>query len=133
MALQSRRHILEADQLKAFARKPLRGVGTAAIARLLQVGEPPEPELPPPDERGNYPAFELTRAVMARDYHSFAPRVGLVGSRAGPPGRHPAETLNRIEQAKRSPSLSTFDKIHRALESGEAKQRTSRSKGKARK
>jgi hypothetical protein len=37
----------------------------AEFVRLT--GEPPEPELPPPDERGNYPALESMRAIMGRD------------------------------------------------------------------
>ncbi len=35
--------------------------------------------------------------------------------------RHGAiRAINRIEQARRSPSLATFDKLYRALEEGQA-------------
>jgi hypothetical protein len=43
----------------------------------------------------------------------------VAASRAGPPrGVRPA-TINRIEQARRSPSLATFDKLYRALDQGQ--------------
>ena len=100
----------------------------AEFVRLT--GEPPEPELPPPDERGNYPAFELTRAVMGRDILRSRRALGWsqveLARRAG----IRPETLNRIEQAKRSPSLTTFDKVHRALEAGEAEAAKAKARGK---
>lgn len=100
----------------------------AEFVRLT--GEPPEPPLPPPNERGNYPARELTRAVMARDIIRSRRALGWSQAELARRAGVRAETLNRIEQAKRSPSLSTFDKVHRALEAGEAAQKVVRGKGK---
>jgi hypothetical protein len=34
---------------------------------LRLTGEPPEPELPSANERGNYPALDTMRALLARD------------------------------------------------------------------
>ena len=93
----------------------------AEFVRLT--GERPEPTLPLPNERGNYPARELTRAVMARDIVRSRRALGWSQAELARRAGIRAETLNRIEQAKRSPSLSTFDKVHRALEAGEAKAR----------
>lgn len=93
-------------------------------------GELPEPPLPPANERGNYPARERTRAVMARDIIRSRRALGWSQAELARRAGIRPETLNRIEQANHSPSLSTFDKLHRALESGEAKKKPSRSKGK---
>ncbi len=101
-------------------------------AEFLRIaGEPPEPELPPLNERGNYPALESMRAIMGRDIIRSRRALGWsqveLARRAG----IRAETLNRIEQAKRSPSLSTFDKVHRALQAGEAEAAKAKARGKS--
>ena len=98
----------------------------AEFVRLT--GESPEPPLPPLNERGNYPARELTRAVMARDIMRSRRALGWSQAELARRAGIRAETLNRIEQAKRSPSLSTFDKVHRALEAGEAEAVKARAK-----
>ena len=90
-------------------------------AEFLRItGELPEPELPPPNERGNYPALESMRAIMGRDLIRSRRALGWSQAELARRAGVRPETLNRIEQAKRSPSLSTFDKVHRALEAGEA-------------
>jgi ribosome-binding protein aMBF1 (putative translation factor) len=105
-------------------------------AEFLRIaGELPEPELPPLNERGNYPALESMRAIMGRDIIRSRRALGWSQAELARRAGIRAETLNRIEQAKRSPSLSTFDKVHRALEAGEAEQqrKAARGKGKAKK
>ncbi|MGH7139394.1 MAG: helix-turn-helix domain-containing protein [Pirellulales bacterium] len=95
---------------------------------LRLAGEPPEPELPPAAEDGNYPAMETMRAIMGRDMIRARRALGWSQAELARRAGVPAETLNRIERATRSPSLATFDKLHRALERGEAEAtRTSRS------
>jgi DNA-binding XRE family transcriptional regulator len=101
----------------------------AEFVRLT--GEPPEPPLPPANERGNYPARERTRAVMARDIIRSRRALGWSQAELARRAGIRAETLNRIEQAKRSPSLSTFDKVHRALETGEAEAAKAKARGKS--
>ncbi|HQU46306.1 MAG TPA: helix-turn-helix domain-containing protein, partial [Pirellulales bacterium] len=78
------------------------------------------------------PAFEMTRAVMALDIIRSRRALGWSQAEQARRAGIRAETLNRIETAKRSPSLSTFDKVHRALEAGEAEQqrKAARRKGK---
>ncbi|HEX7446113.1 MAG TPA: helix-turn-helix transcriptional regulator [Pirellulales bacterium] len=90
-------------------------------AEFLRIaGEQREPELPPANADGNYPAIETARALMARKMIRARKNLGWsqveLARRAGVR----PETINRIEQAKRSPSLATFDKLYRALEAGEA-------------
>ncbi|HEX7447069.1 MAG TPA: helix-turn-helix transcriptional regulator [Pirellulales bacterium] len=94
-------------------------------------GEPPEPELPPANERGNYPALDTMRALLARDLLRSRRALGWsqveLARRAGVR----PETLNRIEQGKHSASVATIDKLDKALKAGEAKakQRMARRKG----
>lgn len=87
---------------------------------LRMAGELPEPELPAALPDGNYPAFESMRAIMGRDLIRSRRALGWSQAELARRAGIRAETLNRIEQAKRSPSLATFDKVHRALEAGEA-------------
>jgi DNA-binding XRE family transcriptional regulator len=97
---------------------------------LRMAGEPPEPELPAALPDGNYPAFETMRAVMARDMIRSRRALGWSQAELARRAGIRPETLNRIEQAKRSPSLGTFDKVHRALEAGEAEQQRKATRGK---
>ncbi|HET6883607.1 MAG TPA: helix-turn-helix transcriptional regulator [Pirellulales bacterium] len=87
---------------------------------LRMAGAPREPELPTADDKGNYPALETTRVLMARKLIRARTELGWsqveLGRRAGVR----PETINRIEQAKRSPSLVTFDKLYRALDEGKS-------------
>lgn len=90
-------------------------------AEFLRIaGEPRGPELPLADADGNYPALETARALMARKLIRARQALGWsqveLARRAGVR----PETVNRIEQARRSPNLATFDKLYRALEAGEA-------------
>lgn len=111
---------LASVQTLTLAGKRFVVVPEADFMRLT--GEPPLPELPPPDEHGNYPAVERSRAVIARDIILSRRALGWSQAELARRAGIRAETLNRIEQAKRSPSLATFDKVHRALEAGEAEQ-----------
>lgn len=89
--------------------------------RLLHKAEEWEPLLPAPDARGNYPALEALDVLLARDILRHRRRLGLsqveLARRAG----IRPETLNRIEQGKRAPSVRTVDKIDRALQEAERK------------
>ena len=85
-------------------------------------GKTPEPPLPRPDADGNYPAVETMRAMLARKIIRRRRSVGLsqveLARRAG----IRAETLNRLEQGKHSPSIATVDKLDRALSHAESEQ-----------
>ncbi|HQU43097.1 MAG TPA: helix-turn-helix transcriptional regulator [Pirellulales bacterium] len=102
----------------------------ADFARLT--GEPPEPELPPANERGNYPALDTMRALLARDLIRSRRALGWSQAELARRAGVRAETLNRIEQGKHSASVATIDKLDKALKVGEAKTQTARrGKGKA--
>lgn len=87
---------------------------------LRMAGAPREPELPPADARGNYPALETTRVLMARKLIRARTELGWSQVELGRRSGVRPETINRIEQAKRSPSLATFDKLYRALDEGKS-------------
>lgn len=90
-------------------------------AEFLELARGPrEPELPVADARGNYPAVETARALMARKLIRARTALGWSQAELGRRAEVRAETINRIEQAKRSPSLATFDKLYRALDAGQA-------------
>jgi ribosome-binding protein aMBF1 (putative translation factor) len=78
-------------------------------------GDKPEPALPAADTQGNYPAVEALRFVLARKIVRRRRAAGLsqveLAKRAG----IRAETLNRLEQGKHTPTVETIDKIDRVL------------------
>ena len=88
--------------------------------RLLQRADEWEPLLPLPNERGNYPAVETLDVLLARDILRHRRRLGLSQAELARRAGIRPETLNRIEQGKRSPSVRTVDKIDRALKEAEA-------------
>lgn len=83
-------------------------------------GEPPFPELPPTDARGNYPAREALRVVAARRLIRERRALGWsqveLARRAGVR----VETLSRLEHGKHSASAATMEKLQRALDAGDA-------------
>jgi len=87
--------------------------------RLLQKADEWEPLLPAPNERGNYPALETLDVLLARDILRHRRRLGLSQAELARRAGIRPETLNRIEQGKRSPSVRTVDKIDRALREAE--------------
>lgn len=84
---------------------------------------PPEPA---PNERGNYPVLESMRALMARDIIRSRQVLGWSQAELARRAEVRVETLNRIEQGKHSASVSTIDKLDRALKAGEAAANTGR-------
>ena len=82
--------------------------------RLLQKADEWEPLLPAPNARGNYP-LETLDVLLARDILRHRRRLGLSQAELARRAGIRAETLCRIEQGDRSPSVRTVDKIDRAL------------------
>jgi DNA-binding XRE family transcriptional regulator len=87
--------------------------------RLLHKADEWEPLLPEPDADGNYPALEYSRVSLARKIIRDRRRLGLTQTDLARRAGIRSETLNRIEQGKRSPSVRTVDKIDRALQEAE--------------
>ena len=78
-----------------------------------------EPILPEPDKQGNFPAVESMRVLIARDLIRSRRLLGLTQAELACRAGIAAETLSRIEQGHRAPSLSTIEKVTRALEKAE--------------
>lgn len=89
--------------------------------RLKQRADEWEPSLPEPDANGNYSAREYMLASMARKIIRDRRRLGLTQVELARRAGIRPETLNRIEQGKHSPSVTTVEKIDRALTDMEAK------------
>jgi DNA-binding XRE family transcriptional regulator len=71
--------------------------------------------LPPRDARGNYPAAEALQVSIARSILRGRRAAGLTQVELARLAGIRTETLNRIEKGKHAPSVSTVEKIERAL------------------
>ena len=103
-----------------FQGKPKVMMDVSTYEALLRKAELWEPDLPAPDANGNYPALQALAVLQARDILRARRKLGLsqveLARRAG----IRPETLNRIEQGKKKPSVPTIAKIDRALKAAEA-------------
>ena len=81
------------------------------LAKKADVWEPP---VPTPNQRGNYP-LEALDVVMAQEIIRARRKLGLTQAELARQAGIRAETLNRIEQGRNSPTMRTMQKIDRAL------------------
>jgi DNA-binding XRE family transcriptional regulator len=81
------------------------------LAKKADVWEPPLPE---PNARGNY-SLDALDVVMAQEIIRARRKLGWTQAELARQAGIRAETLNRIEQGKHSPTLRTMQKIDRAL------------------
>ncbi|MCD4728376.1 MAG: helix-turn-helix domain-containing protein [Pirellulales bacterium] len=88
------------------------------------------PELPKPDAAGNYPAVEYARASLARKIIRDRVAVGLTQRALAKLAGISVEHLCRIETGKHVPSISTIDKIDRALKQAGKRAKRGAKKGK---
>jgi DNA-binding XRE family transcriptional regulator len=84
------------------------------------VGETWEPPLPKPDAKGNLPAVEAARVLLARKIMRRRRAARLTQTELAKRAGVRVETVSRLEHAKHSPNVATVDKIVRALEQVEA-------------
>jgi DNA-binding XRE family transcriptional regulator len=80
------------------------------------------PALPDPLPDGNYPAVAAMRVGLARRLIRDRRAVGLTQVALARRAGIAAESLNRIEKGKLTPTLATLQKIDRALEHAEKAQ-----------
>lgn len=73
------------------------------------------PELPPPDEKGYYPAAETLRAMLARDIIRRRRTARLTREELAHRAHIRLQSLIRLEEGKESPSVRIVDKIEEAL------------------
>ncbi|MHB1035702.1 MAG: helix-turn-helix transcriptional regulator [Pirellulales bacterium] len=87
------------------------------------VGDQEEPTLPAPDARGNYPAVEAVRVLLARKLIRRRRAVGLTQANLARLARVRVETISRLENGRHSPNVATIDKIVHALDRAERAKR----------
>jgi DNA-binding XRE family transcriptional regulator len=87
------------------------------------VGEIWEPRLPKPDARGNFPAVDSARVLLARKLIRRRRTLGLTQAELAKRASVRVETLSRLEHGKHSPNVATVDKIVRALEKAESRRK----------
>src|SRR5947207_4291905 len=90
----------------------------AADAGVLDKELPP---LPKPDSRGNVPAVEYGRKLLARRLILARRRAGLTQAELARRARIRVETLNRLEKGRHNPDEATLNKIESALRSAGAR------------
>jgi DNA-binding XRE family transcriptional regulator len=85
------------------------------------LGENREPPLPKADAKGNYPAVESARIVLAHKIIRRRRAAGLTQSDLAKRAGVRVETISRLEHGKHSPNVATVDKLVRALDRAEGK------------
>jgi ribosome-binding protein aMBF1 (putative translation factor) len=80
-----------------------------------RAGEPPLPPLPKPLKNGNYDAIAYARASLARKIIRDRRAAGLSQAELARRAGIRAETLNRIEKLKLTPSVAVVEKLERAF------------------
>jgi DNA-binding XRE family transcriptional regulator len=85
------------------------------------LGENGEPPLPKADAKGNYPAVESARIVLAHKIIRRRRAAGLTQSDLAKRSGVRVETISRLEHGKHSPNVATVDKLVRALDRAEGK------------
>jgi DNA-binding XRE family transcriptional regulator len=98
----------------------------AGLARVAEM-----PDLPEPDEKGNYPAVAYARASIARDLIRERVQAGLTQRDLAKRAGVRFETLCRIEKGRHTASTATLAKLEKAL-AALARERETPAKGKKR-
>lgn len=117
-----RKAVSAAPEYRTINGKRLVLLPEAEYTRLKQKADEWEPLLPDPLPNGNYPAMEYLLASLARKIIRHRRRLGLTQVELARRAGIRPETLNRIEQGKRSTSIRTVDKIDRALREAEGQE-----------
>jgi DNA-binding XRE family transcriptional regulator len=81
--------------------------------------EPPMPSIPEPDAQGLRPALETARAVMARDIIEGRRKVGWTQAELAKRAGVRVETISRLEAGKQTPTVTTVERIDKALAKAE--------------
>lgn len=105
-----------ASQTIEFDGKPYVILPRDEYDRLITLAKAADlPPLPTPDANGNYPAVEYARASIARKIIRDRVAAGLSQRELASQAGVRVETLCRIETGKHTPSVTTIDKIDKAL------------------
>lgn len=86
-----------------------------AAKQRERASEVPVPELPPPNEFGNYPAREALAVIVAQQIIQRRRQAGWTQVELAAHAGLRQETVRRIESGAHAPVVTTVDKIDRAL------------------
>jgi DNA-binding XRE family transcriptional regulator len=86
----------------------LKGPDRAALPEAI-------PPLPPPNAHGNYPAEEALDVILARQIIRRRHAAGWTQAELARQARVREETVSRLESGKHAPTVTTVDKLDRAL------------------
>lgn len=118
--MSSKTHTADVQTL-SLAGKRFVVLPEAEYRRLWKAAKGTAPPLPEADAEGHYPAVDTLRAMLARDMIEARQALGLSQAELARRAGIRPETLNRLEQGKHSPSVSTVEKLDRVLKAAEAK------------
>ncbi|MEM8739767.1 MAG: helix-turn-helix transcriptional regulator [Planctomycetota bacterium] len=91
-------------------------VPTETFDRLMErLGDVKLPELPEVNERGNRPARQTMRVLMARKIIRRRVAAGLTQEQLAEVAGVTVRTISRLEAAEHKPQSATIDKIDAAL------------------
>lgn len=89
--------------------------------RLQAAAGEVEPSLPPADAEGNRPAVESLRVLLAQKLLRRRRTAGLTQTELARRAGVRAETINRLEKGKHSPSIKTVERIIATLDAAEGR------------
>jgi predicted transcriptional regulator len=72
-------------------------------------------DMPLPDADGNYPAAESLRVILAQQIIRRRESLGWTQKELAARARVRQETVSRVETGKHAPTVTTVDKLDRAL------------------
>ena len=84
------------------------------------------PGLPKADAQGNYPAAEYVRARIAQEVRRRREAAGYTQAQLAARAGVRLETINRLEKGRHSSTVTTMEKIERALTQAETAPRAAR-------
>jgi ribosome-binding protein aMBF1 (putative translation factor) len=90
------------------------------------------PELPEPDQDGNYPAVEYARASLARKLILRREAAGLSQAALARAAGMNVATLCRIESGKVTPTLKSIERLDRAINNARPASKPARKKARQR-
>src|SRR5437870_3099985 len=108
---------LSAEEQIARLRAEVARLRAQVRALQSQVSAAPAtvPELPAPDDAGNYPATETLRAILAQQLAKRREAAGWTQAELAAQAGVRQETVSRLESGKNAPNVATVDKLDRAL------------------
>ena len=88
--------------------------------QMREAADAAGPALPRCDARGNYPALEALQVSISRNILRRRRALGWTQAELAKRAGIRPETLNRLEKARHAPTVTTVERLERALAKGES-------------